>query len=1063
MARFFIDRPIFAWVIAIIIMLSGLLAIKSLPIAQYPKIAPITVDILTAFPGASAETVQDTVTQVIEQQMNGIDNLRYLYSTSDSTGKVDITLTFEAGTNPDIAQVQVQNKLQTALRLLPQEVQQQGVSVAKTAKNYVMIVALISDNPHTTRNDLTDYMASNMQDIISRIDGVGDVQLFGTQYAMRIWLNPHKLYQYNLTVQDVQSAILSQNAQIAAGQLGGTPTVDGQQLNAPIIAQTRLKSPEEFGNILLRVNKNGSQVKLHDVARVELGGENYDNLSYLNDKPAGALAIRLSATANALETTKAVRKKVDELAEFFPTGMKVEYPFDTTPFIKVSIKEVIKTLLEAVVLVFLVILVFLQNIRATLIPTIAIPVVLLGTFAVLAVFGYSINTLTLFGIVLAIGLLVDDAIVVVENVERIMREEKLSPRDATIKSMDQITGALVGIGLVLSAVFVPMGFFGSSTGIIYRQFSITIVSAMILSVLVALILTPALCATLLKSDHDQGTDNKAKGGYNPWYGAQRAIDGFFKQFNYYFNKGSQSYQNSVKKILGQKGRYFLIYGAVMLIMIVMFKNLPTAFLPEEDQGYMFTQAILPPGATMDRTMKSLNEAKEYFLNKEKEAVDSVLLVGGVNFAGRGQNTGLMFIKMKDWEERQGAHLTVQAVAKRAGAAFSRITDGLVIPFVPPAVLELGNATGFDFILQDRASLGHDGLMAARNQMLGMAAQNSVLTRVRPNGLDDITYYGLKVDQEKAKALSLSIADINNILSVAWGSAYINDFLDQGRVKKVFLQGDAPFRMLPQHLNDWYVRNAMGKLVSFASFSRGEWRYGSPRLERFNGLPAVEIVGEPSTGHSTGDAMKVLLTLAEKLPPGIGLDWINISYEERLAGAQAPILFAISLIVVFLALAALYESWSIPLSVLMVVPLGIVGALIATLGRGLSNDVYFQVGLLTTIGLSTKNAILIVEFAKELYSQGRDLVEATLEAVRLRLRPIIMTSLAFTLGVLPLALAHGAGSGSQVAIGTGVLGGVLTATFLGIFFIPLFFVVVYSFFHKQVPQYPYSSEQLEHKL
>ena len=1030
MVSFFINRPIFSWVIAITIMLAGGLSILNLPIAQYPRIAPVAVEIDASFPGASAKTIEDTVTQVIEQKMNGIDHLRYMTSTSDSAGNAAIILTFDSGTDPDIAQVQVQNKLQLATPLLPQEVQQQGIRVVKSVKNYLMIVSLISTDGTLTRNDLSDYIAANMQDRISRINGVGDIQLFGSQYAMRVWVNPHKLNSYNLTIQDVSDAISVQNNQIIAGQIGGTPTIKEQQLNAPIIAQTRLQSSEEFGKILLKVNTDGSQVRLKDVARIELGGESYENISFINDNPAGALAIRLTSDANALKTAEAIRNAVKEMSAFFPPNVEVRYPYDTTPFIQLSIEEVVKTLVEAIILVFLVMWLFLQNIRATLIPTIAIPVVLLGTFGILAAFGYSINTLTMFGVVLAIGLLVDDAIVVVENVERVMREENLSPKAATEKSMKQITGALIGIGLVLSAVFVPMAFFSGSVGVIYKQFSLTIVSAMGLSVLIALIFTPALCASILKSEH-----------------ASNSFP-FFEKFNHLFSLSTQKYQQKVEKILNHQQWTVSFYGALLIIATILAIRLPTAFLPEEDQGFMFTQAILPPGATQERTLKVLQEAKNYYLTQEKDAVESVLWVVGVNFSGRGQNTGLMFVKMKDWKSRKSSNLKVQAVAQRASAAFSKIKDGMVIPFVPPAVLELGNATGFDLELQDNAGLGHQKLLEARNKFLSLAAQNSLMMHVRPNGLDDVPYYHLKVDQEKASAYSLSLKDINQTLSLAWGSSYVNDFIDRGRVKKVYLQGDAPYRMLPSDLEKWYVRNQEGKMVSFANFSKGEWIFGSPRLERFNGLSAVEILGEPTPGHSTGEAMKAIKEIMHQLPAGINLAWTGISFEEQLSGAQAPILYMLSLIVVFLSLADLYESWTIPFSVILAVPLGVFGALLAATLRGLPNDVYFQVGLLTTMGLSTKNAILIVEFAKELYAEGLSLFEATLKATKIRLRPIIMTSLAFTLGVVPLFFANGAGSGSQIAIGTGVLGGVLAATFLGIFFIPLFFFVVITLSQKR---------------
>ena len=1026
MSRFFIDRPVFAWVIAIIIMLAGALAIRTLPIAQYPEIAPPAVAITATYPGASAKTLEDTVTQVIEQKMKGIDHLSYMASTSDSSGSVTITLTFVSGTDPDIAQVQVQNKLQLATPLLPQEVQQQGIRVEKSATNFALVLAFYSPDNSLTQYDLADYVAANIQDQISRVDGVGDVTMFGAQYAMRIWLDPDKLTNYKLTPGDVSTAIAAQNAQIAAGQLGGAPALKGQQLNATITAQSRLQTVDQFENILLRTNTDGSTVHLKDVARVELGSETYDNVSRFNGKPATGIAIKLATGANALATADAVKAKVAELSHYFPAGMAVDIPYDTTPFVRVSIEEVIKTLAEAIGLVFVVMFVFLQNFRATLIPTIAVPVVLLGTFAVLAACGFSINTLTMFGTVLAIGLLVDDAIVVVENVERVMSEEGLSPREATRKSMSQITGALVGIALVLSAVFVPMAFFGGSTGVIYRQFSITIVSAMILSVLVAMILTPALCATLLKP---------VKKGEHAGY------TGLFGWFNRGFDRSSNAYQGVVGHILRRGLRYLVVYGAILVGMGFLFVRLPTAFLPEEDQGFLFAQVQLPAGATQERTVKVLEQVEHHFLEDQKEAVGQIFTVAGFSFAGTGQNNGIAFINLRDWSLRQRPDLKVDAVAGKAMGAFSRIREALVFAFAPPAVLELGNATGFDLQLQDNAGLGHEALMAARNQFLGMAAQNPVLMAVRPNGQEDTPQLQVDVDQSKATALGLSIADINDTLSVAWGSSYVDDFIDKGRVKKIYLQADAKFRMNPEDLDRLYVRNSGGDMVPFSAFAHAHWTFGSPRLERYNGVSSTEILGQPVPGHSTGEAMAAVEAIAAKLPAGIGYSWTGLSYQERLSGSQAPALYAISLLVVFLCLAALYESWSIPFSVMLVVPLGVVGALAAATLRGLSNDVYFQVGLLTTIGLSAKNAILIVEFAKELQEQGKDLVTATLEAVRMRLRPILMTSLAFMLGVLPLAINNGAGSGSQNDIGTGVLGGMISATALGIFFVPLFFVLV----------------------
>ncbi|ENH8194397.1 efflux RND transporter permease subunit [Salmonella enterica subsp. enterica serovar Bareilly] len=1034
MANFFIRRPIFAWVLAIILMMAGALAIMQLPVAQYPTIAPPAVSISATYPGADAQTVQDTVTQVIEQNMNGIDNLMYMSSTSDSAGSVTITLTFQSGTDPDIAQVQVQNKLQLATPLLPQEVQQQGISVEKSSSSFLMVAGFVSDNPNTTQDDISDYVASNIKDSISRLNGVGDVQLFGAQYAMRIWLDANLLNKYQLTPVDVINQLKVQNDQIAAGQLGGTPALPGQQLNASIIAQTRLKDPEEFGKVTLRVNTDGSVVHLKDVARIELGGENYNVVARINGKPASGLGIKLATGANALDTATAIKAKLAELQPFFPQGMKVVYPYDTTPFVKISIHEVVKTLFEAIILVFLVMYLFLQNIRATLIPTIAVPVVLLGTFAVLAAFGYSINTLTMFGMVLAIGLLVDDAIVVVENVERVMMEDNLPPREATEKSMSQIQGALVGIAMVLSAVFIPMAFFGGSTGAIYRQFSITIVSAMALSVLVALILTPALCATLLKPVSAEHHEKKS---------------GFFGWFNTRFDHSVNHYTNSVSGIVRNTGRYLIIYLLIVVGMAVLFLRLPTSFLPEEDQGVFLTMIQLPSGATQERTQKVLDQVTHYYLNNEKANVESVFTVNGFSFSGQGQNSGMAFVSLKPWEERNGEENSVEAVIARATRAFSQIRDGLVFPFNMPAIVELGTATGFDFELIDQGGLGHDALTKARNQLLGMVAKHpDLLVRVRPNGLEDTPQFKLDVDQEKAQALGVSLSDINETISAALGGYYVNDFIDRGRVKKVYIQADAQFRMLPGDINNLYVRSANGEMVPFSTFSSARWIYGSPRLERYNGMPSMELLGEAAPGRSTGEAMSLMENLASQLPNGIGYDWTGMSYQERLSGNQAPALYAISLIVVFLCLAALYESWSIPFSVMLVVPLGVVGALLAASLRGLNNDVYFQVGLLTTIGLSAKNAILIVEFAKDLMEkEGRGLIEATLEASRMRLRPILMTSLAFILGVMPLVISRGAGSGAQNAVGTGVMGGMLTATLLAIFFVPVFFVVVKRRFNR----------------
>ena len=1041
MPNFFIDRPIFAWVIAIIIMLAGGLSILKLPIAQYPTIAPPAISITAMYPGADAETVQNTVTQVIEQNMNGIDHLMYMSSNGDSTGTATITLTFESGTDPDIAQVQVQNKLALATPLLPQEVQQQGISVEKASSSFLMVVGVINTNGTMNQDDISDYVAANMKDSISRTSGVGDVQLFGSQYAMRIWMDPNKLNNFQLTPVDVISALKAQNAQVAAGQLGGTPPVKGQQLNASIVAQTRLTNTEEFGNILLKVNQDGSQVRLRDVAKIELGGESYDVVAKFNGQPASGLGIKLATGANALDTANAIRAELKKMEPFFPSGLKIVYPYDTTPFVQISIPEVVKTLVEAIILVFLVMYLFLQNFRATLIPTIAVPVVLLGTFAILALFGFSINTLTMFGMVLAIGLLVDDAIVVVENVERVMAEEGLPPKEATRKSMGQIQGALVGIAMVLSAVFIPMAFFGGSTGAIYRQFSITIVSAMALSVLVALILTPALCATMLKPIQK---------------GSHGATTGFFGWFNRMFDKSTHHYTDSVGNILRSTGRYLVLYLIIVVGMAWLFVRLPSSFLPDEDQGVFLSMAQLPAGATQERTQKVLDEMTDYYLTKEKNNVESVFAVNGFGFAGRGQNTGIAFVSLKDWSQRPGEENKVEAITGRAMGYFSQIKDAMVFAFNLPAIVELGTATGFDFQLIDQAGLGHEKLTQARNQLFGMVAQHpDVLTGVRPNGLEDTPQFKVDIDQEKAQALGVSISDINTTLGAAWGGSYVNDFIDRGRVKKVYIMSEAKYRMLPEDIGNWYVRGSDGQMVPFSAFSTSRWEYGSPRLERYNGLPSMEILGQATPGKSTGEAMNLMEELAGKLPAGIGYDWTGMSYQERLSGNQAPALYAISLIVVFLCLAALYESWSIPFSVMLVVPLGVVGALLAATFRGLTNDVYFQVGLLTTIGLSAKNAILIVEFAKDLMDkEGKGLIEATLEAVRMRLRPILMTSLAFILGVMPLVISSGAGSGAQNAVGTGVMGGMVTATVLAIFFVPVFFVVVRRRFSKK-------NEDIEH--
>ncbi|HUQ09831.1 MAG TPA: efflux RND transporter permease subunit [Steroidobacteraceae bacterium] len=1026
LSRFFIDRPIFAWVIAIIIMIAGGLSIATLPVRQYPAIAAPTVGINVNYPGASAQTVQDTVIQVIEQQLNGIDNLTYMTSEAQADGSAGITLTFAQGTVPDTAQVQVQNKLSLALPLLPQEVQQQGIRVNKPARNFLTVMGFISADDSMNGEEITDYVATNILDPLNRTRGVGDVTIFGAQYAMRIWVDPAKLTNYGLTTGDIVTAIRAQNVQVSVGSLGGLPAAPGQAFTAAIIGPTRFSTPEQFRNILLRVNPDGSQVRVGDVARVGLNSESYIRDTKYNGKPGAGVAIRLAAGQNALDTMNEIHATIDRLKPFFPRGLEVVLPLDTTPFVRTSIVEVVKTLFEAVVLVFLVMYLFLQNARATVIPTIAVPVVLLGTFGVLAAFGFSINTLTMFGMALSIGLLVDDAIVVVENVERVMAEEGLPPREATRKSMDQITGALVAIALVLAAVFVPMAFFGGSIGVIYRQFSITLVSAMALSVFVALVLTPALCATILKplppSGHVEHT-------------------GFFKWFNKWFDRGRARHAAGLDSMLHRSKRSMWIYVAVVVGTGLLFSRVPASFLPAEDPGFAYGQVQTPPGASKERTWAALDKARAYLLEQEKDVVEGVLTVNGFSFAGTGQNAGLIFIKLKDWDERKDDSLSMQAFLGRTNKFFASIKDANVIAVPPPAVLELGNTAGFDMMLQNRGGLPREQFLAARNQLLGMAAQNPVLAGVRPNGVEDAPQFKLEIDREKASALGISITDINQTLQTGWASTYVNDFIDRGRVKRVYVQGDPQSRMQPDDLNLWYVRNNKGEMVPFSAFGRGEWTYGPQKLVRFNGVPAFQIQGGPSPGHSSGEAMSAMEDMVGKLPAGIGLEWTGLSYEEKASGSQAPLLYILSLAIVFLCLSALYESWSIPATVLLVVPLGVLGAVAATLIRGLTNDAYFQVGLLVTIGISAKNAILIVEFAKENFDRGMELVESVVHAAKQRLRPILMTSLAFMSGVLPLAISSGAGSGAQHAVGTGVIGGMLAATFLAIFFVPVFFVVV----------------------
>lgn len=1026
MSSFFIDRPIFAWVLAIITMLVGSLAIVNLSVSHYPNIAPPAISISVTYQGASPQTVQDSVVQVIEQQLNGLDGLRYLSSTSDADGSMQILVTFEQGTDPDIAQVQVQNKLQLAAPLLPEEVQRQGIRVAKYQRNFMLVMALIDESEKLTNYDLGNYIASNLRDPISRVSGVGDFLLFGSQYAMRIWLDPGKLHSYQLTPTDVATAIRNQNVQISAGQLGGLPTRKGVQLNATVIGKTRLQTAAEFESILLKVGSDGSQVRLIDVAEVELGSENFSLTTRYNGKPAAALALRLATGGNVLETAAEVKRLIDELSPYFPAGVKAVYPLESAPVVAASIKSVIQTLIEAFILVFLVMYLFLQNLRATLIPTLAVPVVLLGTFGVLFAFGYNINVLTMYAMVLAIGLLVDDAIVVVENVERVMHEEGLSAREATRKSMGQIQGALIGIGMVLSAVFIPMAFFGGSAGVIYRQFSITIVAAMAISVLVALIFTPALCATLLRPNTAEQ--------------AQRS--GFFGWFNRHFERSTQHYQRGVSSIVHRPRRYLLVFGILIGALVAIFSQIPTAYLAQEDQGIMYVSAQLPANASAEQTETILADIRDHLLTEEAGIVDSVFTVSGFNFSGRGQSQGMAFVRLAPWEQRHGDTTDIFSLQKRAKKVFDQIKGADITPAVPPAIMEMGNARGVNVFLQDRAALGHNALRTSLAEFLAQLRQDPRVMWAGHTGMPDAPQYQIIIDDEKASAYQVRLSDINDTMSAAWASMYVNDFIDQGRVKRVYLQGNQTSRLAPEDFTKWFVRNRNDEMVPFTSFTQGRWTQGPSKLERYNGVSAVQIQAGPAPGYTTSDIMQAFEDAARDLPPGINMAYTGLSYEERQTGDMTTILYALSLLVVFLCLAALYESWSIPFAVMLVVPLGVLGAVIATYTRGLSNDIFFQVGLLTTIGLAAKNAILIVEFARSLHEQeGRSLTEAAIEAARLRLRPIIMTSLAFTFGVLPMALASGAGQGSQQAIGTGVVGGMLSATFLAIFFIPLFYVIV----------------------
>ncbi len=1031
MPKFFIDRPIFAWVVSILIVLIGIVSITQLPVAQYPSVAPPSISVNASYAGASAETLQNTVTSIIEQQLNGIDNLLYVSSSSNSSGQATISLYFLPGTNADVAQVQVQNKLQLAIPSLPQVVQQSGVTVTKSTRNYLMFFTLSSTDGSMDEIELGNYISSSVLDPIRRVTGVGEALQFGTENAMRIWLNPQKLFSYNMTSNDVITAIQAQNVQVPIGQLGGRPSIEGQQLNVTMQGRSTLHNTDEFGKIILRVNNDGSRVFLRDVATISLGGADYTTQARINGKPASAVAIKLSPTGNAIKTVDAVKAKIEELSKFFPPNTRVDYPLDQSAFVRISIEEVVKTLLIAIFLVFLVMYLFLQNIRTTLIPTIVVPVALMGTFAVMKAFGFSINVLTMFGMVLAIGILIDDAIVVVENVERIMREEGLSPKEASHKAMQQITGALIGITLVLTAVFIPMAFFGGSVGAIYRQFSMSLVASMIFSIFLAMTLTPALCASMLKPITKGHHDEKK---------------GFFGWFNRSFATGTTQYQNIVARMLKTPLRYLVIYAAIIVGVGFLYTRLPSSFLPEEDQGYFITNIQLPVGATQARTLEVLKQVEGFFLAQPE--TDKVITVAGFSFNGRGQNSALSFIRLKDWNERKGKEHSVQNIIGRAWGAFSGIKDAIIFPINLPPIPELGTSSGFDLQLEDQLGLGHEKLMEASKQLLALAAKNPNVVGVRMQGLEDAAQLKVDIDEDKASAMGVSLADINSALQANFGSYYVNNFVNGNRVQRVIVQLDAPYRMLPDDIGKVYLRNNQGQMVALSGLLKLNWTFGSPQVQRYNGFPSVDIVGSTAPGKSTGDAMKAMEAMIKELPAGIGYEWTGQSYEERLSGAQAPMLYGLSLIVVFLALAALYESWSIPFAVMLVVPLGILGSLLAATWRGMPNDVYFKVGLLAIIGLSTKNAILIVEFAKDLQAQGKGLIEAVLEAVHLRLRPILMTSFAFILGVLPLAMATGAGSASQHAIGTGVAGGMFTATVLAIFLVPIFFVVVQRIFTKQ---------------
>ncbi|WGG51712.1 efflux RND transporter permease subunit [Rugamonas sp. DEMB1] len=1042
MAKFFIDRPVFAWVIALFILLGGALALTVLPVAQYPTIAPPSIVVTANYPGATAQVLDDAVTSVIEQEMNGADGLQYVESQSEANGAVTITVTFQPGTNPDLAAVDVQNRIKRVESRLPAAVTQQGVQVNKARSNILMFVGLSSTDGRLDPTALGDYLARNVVNEIKRLPGVGQAQLFGTERAMRVWIDPAKLVGLKMTMADVTAAIKAQNTQVTSGTLGDLPSPARQTYSAPIVVTGQLSSPGEFAKVVLRSNPNGSLVRLADVARVEMGGASYGISARLNGAPFSAIAVQLSLTGNALQTATAVRTKMDDLAKYFPPGVKYTIPYDTSLFVKISIEEVVKTLFEAVLLVFLVMYLFLQNFRYTLIPTIVVPIALMGTFAAMQLFGFSINVLTMFGMVLAIGILVDDAIVVVENVERIMSEEGLSPRDATRKAMSQITGAIIGITLVLIAVFIPMAFFGGAVGAIYRQFSLAMVSAMVFSALMALTLTPALCATILKPV-EAGHHHEKRG--------------FFGWFNRRFAATATGYQGVIAKMLTRTGRYLLIFAAILGIVAWLYARLPSSFLPNEDQGFLIANVQLPAGASTSRTSEVLTKVDAYF--RQQPGVARTIAVAGFSFSGNGQNAGLVFVPLKDWKERD-AEQSASAIAQRAMGALSGIPDAIVYPLSPPPIRELGNATGITARLQDRSGLGHAALVEARNQLLGMAAKSSILKGVRPEGLEDAPQLQLDIDRDKANALGVAFADINSMLSISLGSSYVNDFASSGRQQRVIVQADAPRRLQPADILQLNVRSNSGAMVPFSSFASSRWITGPVQLVRYNGYPAIKLTGDAAPGRSTGEAMAELERLAGQLPPGFGIEWTGQSLEEKTSGSQAPALFALSLLAAFLVLAALYESESIPVAVLLVVPLGVLGALLGATIRGLPNDVYFKVGLIAIIGLSAKNAILIIEFAKRLQAQGMGLVEATLQAVHLRFRPIIMTSLAFILGVLPLVVASGAGSASQRAIGTGVMGGMITATVLAVFLVPVFFVVIRKIFKGSERQRRLAAHELD---